>query len=126
MEAEHGELSVRRQCELLGLARSSYYYEPAGESEENLELMRKIDEEYTARPFYGSRRLAEVLGVNRKRIRRLMRLMGLEAVYRKPRTTQRRVEHRVYPYLLRDLRVERPNQVWSSDITYVPICGGFM
>ncbi|GIW96444.1 MAG: integrase [Pirellulaceae bacterium] len=126
MEAEHGELSVRRQCELLGLARSSYYYEPAGESEENLELMRKIDEEYTARPFYGSRRLAEVLGVNRKRIRRLMRLMGLEAVYPKPRTTHRRVEHRVYPYLLRDLRVERPNQVWSSDITYVPICGGFM
>jgi putative transposase len=102
-------LSIRRQCELLELNRSSWYYEPAGET-----------------AFYGSRKLAEVLGVNRKRVQRLMRLMGLEAIYPKPRTTVRDREHRIYPYLLRSVEVVRPNQVWSSDITYIPMPRGFM
>jgi putative transposase len=119
-------LSIRRQCELLGLNRSSWYYEPAGETAENLALMRRLDEQYMATPFYGSRKLAEVLGVNRKRVQRLMRLMGLEAIYPKPRTTIRDREHRIYPYLLRSVEVVRPNQVWSSDITYIPMPRGFM
>lgn len=117
---------MRRQCELLDLNRSSFYYEPAGESAENLELMRRIDEQYLSTPFYGSRKMAEVFGVNRKRVQRLMRVMGLEAIYPKPRLSQRNAEHRIYPYLLRDLAVVRPNQVWSSDITYVPMPTGFM
>jgi putative transposase len=119
-------LSIRRQCELAGLSRSSWYFEPAGESAENLSLMRRIDEQYLATPFYGSRKMAQVLGVNRKRVQRLMRLMGLEAIYPKPRLTQRNAEHRIYPYLLRNLAVVRPNQVWASDITYVPMPAGFM
>jgi putative transposase len=119
-------LSIRRQCELLGLNRSSWYYEPAGETAENLALMRRLDEQYMATPFYGSRKLAEVLGVNRKRVQRLMRLMGLEAIYPRPRTTLRDREHRIYPYLLRSVEVVRPNQVWSSDITYIPMPRGFM
>jgi len=119
-------LSIRRQCELLGLNRSSWYYEPAGETAENLALMRRLDEQYLATPFYGSRKLAEVLGVNRKRVQRLMRLMGLEAIYPRPRTTLRDREHRIYPYLLRSVEVVRPNQVWSSDITYIPMPRGFM
>lgn len=119
-------LSVRRQCELLGLNRSSWYYEPAGETAENLALMRRIDEVYLARPFLGSRKIAEALGVNRKRVQRLMRVMGLEAVYPKPRTTCRNPKHRVYPYLLRNVEIVRRNQVWSSDITYVPLQEGFM
>lgn len=126
MEVEHGGLSIRRQCELLGLSRSSWYYEPAGESAENLQWMRRIDEQYLATPFYGSRKMAEVLGINRKRAQRLMRLMGLEAIYPKPRLTQRVAEHRIYPYLLRNVEVVRPDQVWSSDITYVPMPTGFM
>ena len=119
-------MSIRRQCELLGLNRSSWYYEPAGERAENLALMRRLDEQYMATPFYGSRKLAEVLGVNRKRVQRLMRLMGLEAIYPRPRTTLRDREHRIYPYLLRSVEVVRPNQVWSSDITYIPMPRGFM
>jgi putative transposase len=119
-------LSIRRQCELLELNRSSWYYEPAGETAENLALMRRLDAQYMATPFYGSRKLAEVLGVNRKRVQRLMRLMGLEAIYPKPRTTVRDREHRIYPYLLRSVEVVRPNQVWSSDITYIPMPRGFM
>ena len=119
-------MSIRRQCELLGLNRSSWYYEPAGETAENLALMRRLDEQYMATPFYGSRKLAEVLGVNRKRVQRLMRLMGLEAIYPRPRTTLRDREHRIYPYLLRSVEVVRPNQVWSSDITYIPMPRGFM
>jgi putative transposase len=124
-------MSVRRQCELLGLSRSSLYYEPAGETPENLRLMRLIDEQYTARPFYGSRRMTEWLTrrgeeVNRKRVRRLMRLMGLEAIYPRPRTSMAGKGHRVYPYLLRGVSIERADQVWSSDITYVPMATGFM
>lgn len=111
---------------MLGLARSSYYLEPLGESEANLWLMRRIDEQYLKTPFYGSRRMAFCLRVNRKRVQRLMRLMGLEAIHPKPRTTLRSTEHRVFPYLLRGVEVVRPNQVWSSDITYVPMARGFL
>ena len=115
-------MSVRRQCELLGLNRSSLYYEPAGETAENLRLMRLIDEQYTARPFYGSRRMTMWLiergeEVNRKRVQRLMRIMGLEAIYPKPRLSRPGDGHRIYPYLLRGVKVERPDQVWSADIT---------
>jgi putative transposase len=112
---------VRRQCELLGLARSGLYYELAGESAENLRLMRLIDQEYTAHPFLGSRRLTKWLSrqgeaVNRKRVQRLMRLMGLEAIYPKPKLSVAGTGHRIYPYLLRDVKAERPDQVWSTDI----------
>jgi putative transposase len=122
---------VRRQCELLGLSRSSLYYEPGGEASEDLRLMRLIDEQYTARPFYGSRRMTIRLnergeGVNRKRVQRLMRVMGLEAIYPKPRLSLAGKGHRIYPYLLRGVKVERRDQVWSTDITYVPMASGFM
>jgi putative transposase len=131
IEAAHPELSVRRQCELLGLNRSSFYYEPALESPDNLRLMRLIDEQYTRRPYYGSRRMTIWLqeqgeGVNRKRVQRLMRIMGLEAIYPKPRLSVPGRDHRIYPYLLRDVVIERPDQVWSADITYVPMAKGFM
>jgi putative transposase len=123
---------VRRQCELLGLNRSSLYYPPAGETAANLRLMRRIDEQYTACPFYGSRKMTAWLKevhqeeVNRKRVQRLMRLMGLEAIYPKPRLSQAGRGHRIYPYLLRGVAIERPDQVWSADITYVPMAAGFM
>ena len=131
IEPSHPALSVRRQCELLGLSRSSLYYEPAGETSEDLRLMRRIDEQYTACPFYGSRRLTAWLvaqgeEVNRKRVQRLMRVMGLEAIYPKPRLSLAGKGHRIYPYLLRGVKVERPDQVWSTDITYVPMASGFM
>jgi len=124
-------LSVRQQCELLGLSRSSYYYEPATESAENLALMALIDREYTAHPFQGSRRLTAWLrgeghAVNRKRVQRLMRLMGLEAVYPKPRLSVIGTGHKVYPYLLRGGSIDRADQVWSTDITYIPLPRGFM
>jgi putative transposase len=122
---------VRRQCELLGLGRSSLYYEPATETAENLWLMRLIDQEYTAHPFLGSRRLTKWLiergeAVNRKRVQRLMRVMGLEAIYPKPKLSAAGRGHRIYPYLLRGVSIERPDQVWSTDITYVPLASGFM
>lgn len=131
MEWHHPELSIRRQCELIGLNRSTLYYPLAEASEEDLLLMRLIDQEYLRHPFYGSRRMAEWLRtkghrVNRKRVRRLMRRMGLEAVYPKPRLSQQDGDHEVYPYLLRGLAIVRPNQVWSTDITYVPMVRGFM
>jgi putative transposase len=131
IEAKHPTLSVRRQCELLGLPRSSLYYEPVAETVENLRLMRLLDEQYTRCPFYGSRRLTAWLlaqgeAVNRKRVQRLLRLMGLEAIYPKPRLSKPGRGHQLYPYLLRDVRIERPNQVWSTDITYVPLRRGFM
>jgi putative transposase len=124
-------LSVRHQCELLGLSRSSLYYESAREPAEDLRLMRLIDEQYTAYPFYGSRRMTRWLiergeEVNRKRVQRLMRAMGLEAIYPKPRLSAAGKGHKVYPYLLRGVKIERPDQVWSTDITYVPLPGGFM
>jgi len=111
---------------VIGLARSSWYYTPAAETAENLTLMRLIDKQYLATPFYGSRKLAKVLGVNRKRVQRLMRLMGLEAVYPKRRTTRPAAGHKIYPYLLRNLEITRPNQVWATDITYVPLRHGFL
>jgi putative transposase len=116
---------------LLGLSRSSFYYEPVGETAENLRLMRKIDEQYTACPFYGSRRMTRWLvqqgeEVSRKRVQRLMRTMGLEAIYPKPRLSLAGAGHKVYPYLLRGVAIERPDQVWSTDITYVPMTSGFM
>jgi putative transposase len=126
-----GELSVRRQCALLGLSRASWYYQPVPETAENLRLMRLLDEHYTAHPEHGSRRMTVWLvqhgeTVNRKRVQRLMRMMGLEAIYPKPRLSQAGKGHRVYPYLLRGVTVERPDQVWSADITYVPLRAGFM
>jgi len=108
------------------LPRSTCYYELAGESPENLALMRAIDEQYLKRPFYGSRKMAEVLGFNRKRIQRLMRLMGIEAIYPRRRTTRPAAGHKIYPYLLRNVAITRPDQVWSTDITYVPMCHGFL
>ena len=110
----------------MGLPRSTCYYEPAGESPENLALMRAIDEQYLKRPFYGSRKMAEVLGFNRKRIQRLMRLMGIEAIYPRRRTTRPAAGHKIYPYLLRNVAITRPDQVWSTDITYVPMYHGFL
>jgi putative transposase len=114
----HPEISVRRQCELSGVNRSGLYYEPVGESEENLLLMRLLDEQYTRTPFYGSRTMTEWLAtqgheVNRRRISRLMDLKGIEAVYPKPKLSQAEEGHRIYPYLLRDTTVERVNQVWA-------------
>jgi putative transposase len=131
VEAAHPQLSICRQCELLGLSRSSFYYEPATETAEDLALMRQIDEHYTECPFYGSRRWTAWLRrqghpVNRKRVQRLMRLMGLEALYPKPRLSVPDSQHKVYPYLLRGVNIERPDQVWSTDITYVGLPNGFM
>jgi len=131
VEISHPQLSVRRQCELLGLNRSSLYYEPAPETADNLRLMRRLDEQYTARPYYGSRRMRVWLNqhgeaVNRKRVQRLMRVMGLEAIYPKPRLSVAGQGQRIYPYVLRHVSIERPDQVWSTDITYVPLATGFM
>jgi putative transposase len=131
LDAGHPRLSVRRQCQLLGLNRSSLYYQPASAREANLRLMRSIDREYTAHPFLGSRRLTTWLveqgeEVNRKRVQRLMRLMGLEATYPRPKLSVGGRGHRIYPYLLRNVRIERADQVWSTDITYVALANGFL
>ena len=131
IEAGHPDLSIRCQCELIGLSRSTLYYQPAMESPLNLLLMRLIDLQYTKRPFYGYPKMTAHLRrsghrVNPKRIRRLMRLMDIQAVYCKPRTTVAAKHHKVYPYLLRGLAINQPNQVWCADITYVPMCQGFM
>ena len=119
-------LSVQRQCELLGVPRSTYYYQPRPESAENLRLLRRLDELYMECPFFGSRRMAVTLEVNRKRIQRLMRILGIEALYPKPNLSRPAPGHEIYPYLLRGVSIERPNQVWSTDITYVPMHGGFL
>jgi putative transposase len=124
-------LSVRRQCELLGVTRSGLYYTPAGETPENLTLMGLIDRQFTARPFYGSRRMTAWLRsrghrVNRKRVQRLLGVMGLEAIHPRPRRRGDGRPHRVFPYLLRGVVIDRPDQVWSADITYLPVVGGFM
>jgi putative transposase len=126
IEPDLAGLSVRRQCELLGLNRSSWYYRPLGESAENLQWMRRIDEQYLKTPCYGSRKMARQLGISRAKAQRLMRRMGLEAIYPKPRLSQNDAAHRIYPYLLRNVAIVRPNQVWSSDITYVPMPHGWM
>ena len=124
-------LSLSRQCRLLSIGRPSFYYAPIGESPENLALMRRIDELFLKCPFYGSRQMVRQLrreGVcaNRHRVRRLMRLMGLVAIYQAPRTSTPHPEHRIYPYLLRDMTVEHPDHVWCADITYIPVRRGFL
>jgi putative transposase len=108
------------------LPRSTRYYVPAGETAENLALMKRIDQQYMETPFYGSRKMAFELGTNRKRVQRLMRVMGLEAIYAKRATTRPGVGHKIYPYLLRNVEITRPDQVWSIDITYIPLRHGFL
>jgi len=131
IEPGHPEISVRRQCELLDLNRSTLYYQPAGESAYNLYLMRLLDEQYMRTPFYGWPRMTAYLrrqgyDVNHKRIQRLMQKMGLQAIFPRPKTSLAGKGHKIYPYLLRGLEITRTNHVWSSDITYIPMRQGFM
>ncbi len=128
---ERPDLSLSRQCRLLSISRSSFYYAPKGESPENLALMRRIDELFLKYPFYGSCQMVRQLRrdgvrVGRQRVRRLMRLMGLEAIYQAPRTSTPHRAHRVYPYLLRGMAIDRPDRVWCADITYIPVQRGFL
>lgn len=131
----HLKISIARQCALINLSRSSYYrsidIEIGTETSENLEYMRLIDEEYTLRPFYGSRKLRDYLrrlghNMNRKRVQRLMRIMGLVSVAPKPNTSKKNKEYKIYPYLLRNLLIDRINQVWCTDITYIRMKSGFV
>lgn len=133
IQPEHPKISIQRQCELIGLPRSSYYREGlAGkETSENLAFMRLIDKEYTDHPFYGTRKMCNVLRrkgykINRKRVQRLMRKMGIQSISPKPNTSKPHPQHKVYPYFLRNFDVTRANQVWCTDITYIPIFGGFI
>jgi putative transposase len=131
VEPEHQLISVRRQCQLLGLSRSGLYYQPGGESPENLALMRLLDEQYTRTPFYGVLRMTAWLKqqgyeVNAKRVRRLLRFMGLEAIYPKPNLSRAATAHRIYPYLLNDVVIDRVDHVWSADITYIRLRQGFV
>ena len=127
----HKQLSIKTQCRLLQISRSGWYYKPCPESAENLHVMRLIDEQFLQTPYYGSRQMARHLRrfghkVGRHRVRRLMRLMNLEAIYQRPRTSVANPQHKVYPYLLKGLNINRPNQVWCTDITYIPIKRGFL
>jgi putative transposase len=127
----HPQFSIVEQCALLQVPRSTLYYKPEPVSSEELQLMRRIDELYTKWPFYGSRRMvAELRGeehvVNRERVRRLMRLMGIEAIYQKPNTSRKHPSHKIYPYLLKHLTIDRPNQVWCADITYIRMATGWV
>jgi putative transposase len=136
IETAHPSIRIERQCELMGLARCSYYYEPCPENEQNLALMRLLDKQYLDRPSYGIRRMRWFLQqqgyqVNDKKVAGLLPLMGLEAVYRKPKLSKVNPEHKVYPYLLRGIKIEQVNQVWTgppggTDITYIPMEKGFM
>ncbi len=131
VEKDHPRLSIVRQCELFGISRSSFYYKSKGESPLNLELMRLIDEQYLKTPFFGRRQMARWLRrqgykIGSKRTGRLMKLMGLSAIYQKPNTSKSHAGHRIYPYLLRDLTIDHANQVWCTDITYIPMRHGFM
>ena len=131
MVERQSPVSLRRQCVLLGLSRAALYYRPVQIGAYQLELMALIDRQYLRAPFYGARRLAAWLGtqghtVNRKRVKRLMQLMGLAAIYQRPRTSRPAPEHRIYPYLLRGLVIERINQVWAADICYIPMARGFL
>jgi putative transposase len=131
LDPAHAQLSLRRQCDLLGVCRASWYYQPRGESTENLEVMRRLDEQYTRTPFYGIRRMTAWLqhegdAVNHKRVARLLRQMGLEAISPKPRLSVPGEPERRYPYLLRGVAITRVNQVWSTDITYVRMPRGFL
>jgi len=128
---DHPDLSVSRQCGILSIGRSSFYYRPKGESAGNLALMRRIDELFLKYPFYGSRQMVrqlrrEGLCAGRHRVRRLMRLMGLQAIYQAPRTSAPHPAHRIYPYLLGGLAIDRPDRVWCADITYIPVQRGFL
>lgn len=131
VEREQATLSLVRQCQLLGLARSGLYYQPVGENAENVHLMHLIDAEYTRHPFFGYRKITHWLrregyAVNKKRVQRLMQTMGLAAIAPKPALSKPHPAHPVYPYLLRDVKVERVNQVWSADITYIRLTHGWM
>lgn len=131
VDPNHAELSIRRQCELLDLNRATYYYEPATESALNLVLMRLIDEQYLRTPFYGWPRMTVYLqeqghAINHKRVQRLMQKMGIQALYPKPSLSRANRAHKVYPYLLGGVTLTHPNQVWSTDITYIPMRSGFM
>lgn len=131
LNPDHGKLSIRRQCALLGVARSSVYRQRRPANDNDLAVMRRLDELFTAWPFLGSRRMAAMLRaegqcINRKRVQRLMRKMGIAALGPRPRTTKPAPGHRIFPYLLRGVAIDRPNQVWAADITYVPIGHGFL
>jgi putative transposase len=131
LDRDHPSLSVRRQCAMLGLARSSVYRLARPANDDDVALLRRIDELFTRWPFLGSRRMtamlrAEGVAISRKRVQRLMRRMGIAALGPKPRTTKPAPGHTIYPYLLRELTIERPNQVWAADITYIPIGRGFL
>jgi len=131
VDRRHPSLSVVRQCRLLDISRSGVYYQPSGISQEDLALMKLIDRQYLATPFYGARKIAAWLKsqgqrVNRKRVRRLMCVMGLRAIYRRPRTSKPAAGHKIYPYLLSGMAITRPNQVWAADITYIPMARGFL
>jgi putative transposase len=130
-EFENPNISIVQQCKLLKISRTSVYNKPQEEKPENLKLMRLMDEQYLKTPCYGSQSMVTFLkrlgyNNNRKRIQRLMRLMGLEAIYPKPKTSKRHPAHKIYPYLLRNLCIDYPNQVWAADITYLPLEKGFM
>ncbi len=131
MKQNHPDLSIRRQCSLLSLARSTLYYLPRGESAENLAFMEIIDKQFLETPWYGSRQMARHMQrkghkCGRHRVRRLMRLMRLVPIYQEPKTSKKHPDHKIYPYLLRDLAITRPNQVWCTDITYIPMRRGFL
>jgi putative transposase len=131
IERGHARISLNRQCELLQISKGSLYYKPVGIDPYNLELMDLIDRQYTETPFYGSRKMRAWLNsqkhrVNRKRVQRLMRLMGIEAIYPKPNLSRRRQDHKVYPYLLHGVDIVRPDHVWSTDITYIRVGQGFV
>ena len=131
VDCQHPSLSVVHQCRLLDISRSGVYYQSSEASQEDLDYMKLMDRQYLATPFYGSRRLSVWLRkqgycVNRKRVRRLMRIMGLKAIYRHPRTSEATPGHRIYPYLLEGMEINRPNQVWAADITYIPMARGFL
>lgn len=131
IEVNHPEISVRRQCQLIGLSRASFYMKPVGETALNLQLMRLIDEQYLRTPFYGYPRMTIALRragyeVNSKRVARLMQKMGLQALFPQRKTTIAAKDHKIYPYLLRGLSITYSDQVWSTDITYVPMATGFM
>ena len=131
MMRDHPKLSIRRQCKLLSLSRSGLYYQPVGESAENLRFMEIIDKQFLETPWYGSRQMARYMKrqgykCGRHRVRRLMRLMRLVPIYREPNTSKKHPAHKIWPYLLKDLSIERPNQVWCVDITYIPMRRGFL
>jgi len=131
VEPEHQGLSITKQCELLQISRSSWYYEAFGETELNLKLMRLIDEQFMGEPSYGTRHMARHLRrqgyrINRKRVRRLMQKMGLMAIYQKPNTSKPHPEHKIYPYLLRGVDIQESNHVWCADVTYIPMKRGFL